>query len=218
MNADKLTLKSQEAISDAHELAVELNHQEIAPLHLFAALVRQEQGLIPALLGKMGVPAENIGTHITEALGRLPSVSGEGASQVYASKDFTKTLSQARKKADRMKDEFVSVEHLFLALLDVDRICKDITGRMGINDKAVLEALKALRGNQRVTSKDPEASFQALEKYARDLTDMAAKGKLDPVIGRDDEIRRIVQILSRRTKNNPVLIGDPGVGKTPAVK
>ncbi|MFC1585084.1 ATP-dependent chaperone ClpB [Fibrobacterota bacterium] len=218
MNTDKLTLKSQEAISDAHVLAVEMNHQELVPLHLFSALVNQDQGLIPSLLNKIGIAPTDVEALIQEALRKLPSVSGSGSSQVYASRDFSKALSQARKTADIMKDEYVSVEHLFLALLETDSKCKGLASKTGITEKSVLETLKALRGNQRVTSKDPESSFQALEKYSRDLTGLAVKGKLDPVIGRDEEIRRIVQILSRRTKNNPVLIGDPGVGKTAIVE
>ncbi|MBF0429833.1 MAG: ATP-dependent chaperone ClpB [Fibrobacteria bacterium] len=218
MNTDKLTIKSQEAISSAHELAVELNNQEISPLHLLASLIRQDQGLIPALIGKLGVPLKNFDTVVTEALKKIPVVSGSGVSQVYASRDFSKVLNESRKIADKMKDDFVSVEHLFLAIIEIDKSCTMIAENAGVSKKVVFEALKSLRGNQRVTSQDPESSFQALEKYARNLTELAEKGKLDPVIGRDEEIRRIVQILSRRRKNNPVLIGDPGVGKTAIVE
>jgi ATP-dependent Clp protease ATP-binding subunit ClpB len=218
MDLDKFTRKSQDAINAANAACVELNHQEIKPLHLFIALLTQEQGLVPALLAKMDIPVQSAIQAVTEKLRAIPAVSGSGATQTYISRGLTGVLAEARKVADRMKDEYVSVEHLLLALLDKDQDCATAAAKAGISSKEILNNLKSVRGNQRVDSQDPEATFQALEKYSRDLTDMARKGKLDPVIGRDDEIRRIIQILSRRTKNNPVLIGDPGVGKTAIVE
>ena len=218
MDTDKLTTKSQESLQAAHSLAVECGHQEITPLHLLLGLVRQEQGLVPAIVEKSGATAAALDAAIDERLRRIPSVSGPGATQTYASRSLTAVLTNAHKQADAMKDEFVSVEHLLLAALEHDAECKEAARSVDIDNRRILEALRAVRGNQRVTSQDPEGTFQALEKYSRNLTDMARKGKLDPVIGRDEEIRRVVQVLSRRTKNNPVLIGDPGVGKTAIVE
>jgi ATP-dependent Clp protease ATP-binding subunit ClpB len=218
VDTDKLTTKSQESLQAAHSLAVECGHQEITPLHLLLGLVRQEQGLVPAIVEKSGATAAALDAAIDERLRRIPSVSGPGATQTYASRSLTAVLTNAHKQADAMKDEFVSVEHLLLAALEHDAECKEAARSVDIDNRRILEALRAVRGNQRVTSQDPEGTFQALEKYSRNLTDMARKGKLDPVIGRDEEIRRVVQVLSRRTKNNPVLIGDPGVGKTAIVE
>jgi ATP-dependent Clp protease ATP-binding subunit ClpB len=218
MDTDKLTKKSQEALSGAHALAIEHNHQEITPVHLFLALVRQEQGLVPAILTKAGVSIDAAAGAAEEKLRAIPAVTGGGAQQTYMARSLAAVLNEAQKIAGRMKDEFVSVEHLLLALLDKDQDTQALARRAGLDSKRVMEALKSVRGNQRVTSQDPEATFEALEKYSRNLTEAARKGKLDPVIGRDEEIRRVVQILSRRTKNNPVLIGDPGVGKTAIVE
>ncbi|MBN1759430.1 MAG: ATP-dependent chaperone ClpB [Chitinispirillaceae bacterium] len=217
MNMDKLTKRSQEALSAAHADAVAMNHQELQPLHLLGALLRQEEGLVPALLERRGVSGASVLDAVSEELKKLPAVHGDGV-QTYMSRSLTAVLADAQKKAGQLKDDFVSVEHLFLAMVDRDANCKKIMQKFGITENALLEALRQVRGNQRVTSQDPEQTFGALEKYARNLTDLARQGKLDPVIGRDEEIRRIVQILSRRTKNNPVLIGDPGVGKTAIVE
>ncbi|MBN1306813.1 MAG: AAA family ATPase, partial [Chitinispirillaceae bacterium] len=217
MNMEKMTKKSQEALTAAHAIAVESHHQELLPIHLFAALLQQEGGLVPSLLQRMGVPEEQTAAAVTSELKKLPAVQGEGV-QTYMSRSLTAVISDAQKKAVRLKDDFISVEHLFLAAVDRDAACKRVIQQLGITQERLLEALRQVRGNQRVSSQDPEATFGALEKYARNLTDLARKGKLDPVIGRDEEIRRIVQILSRRTKNNPVLIGDPGVGKTAIVE
>jgi ATP-dependent Clp protease ATP-binding subunit ClpB len=218
MNPEKFTSKSQEAINGANKVAVEMNHQEIVPLHLMLALVMQQNGLVQSILSKLGVDVKNTGEAIIEKLRKIPIVTGSGASQTYTSRGLTQVLSEAEKTASRMKDEFISVEHLLLAAIEKDPECKEIAGHLGFNHGTVMETLKAVRGNQRVTTPEPEATFNALEKYSRNLTDMAQKGKLDPVIGRDEEIRRVIQILSRRTKNNPVLIGDPGVGKTAIVE
>jgi len=218
MNLEKFTGKSQEAINSAHQVAIELNHQELSPLHLFAALVKQPEGIVGAILDGLSINRFSIDAAITEYLKKIPAVTGSGASQTYMSRALTGVLAEAEKSASRMKDEFVSVEHLFLACIEKDRECGLIASQSGLTTSKALEVLKRIRGNQRVTSASPEGTFQALEKYSRNLTDIARKGKLDPVIGRDDEIRRVIQILSRRTKNNPVLIGDPGVGKTAIVE
>ena len=218
MDFEKFTRKSQEAMSSANALAVENGHQEILPLHLFLALLAQDQGLVPAIVSKADVETAAPMAAINGKLESLPRVSGPGAEQVYVSKGLTSVLNEATKTASRMKDDYVSVEHLLMALLTTDNDCADAARTVGLSRQMVLQSIKEVRGNQRVVSDSPESSFQALDKYSRDLTAMAGKGQLDPVIGRDDEIRRIVQILSRRTKNNPVLIGDPGVGKTAIVE
>jgi ATP-dependent Clp protease ATP-binding subunit ClpB len=218
MNPEKLTSKSQEAINGAHKIAVEMNHQELVPLHLFLGLLMQRGGLVETIINKMGINPAPMQQTVMERLRKLPAVTGGGASQTYLSRAMTAVFSEAEKTASRMKDEFVSVEHLFLASIEKDDDCRAIAAGQGLSAAKVLEVLKSVRGNQRVTSPEPEATFNALEKYSRNLTDMAQKGKLDPVIGRDEEIRRVIQILSRRTKNNPVLIGDPGVGKTAIVE
>lgn len=218
MDMEKLTTKSREAMIASQNIAAEYGHQEIRPIHLLKALVDQEGGLIPSLLKKMNVDFGKLSLAIEQALQSMPSVSGPGAQQSYTSRDFSQTLIRAKEIAERMKDEYISVEHLFLALINVDRQCGKLLKELGVDENAVLNALKAVRGNQRVTNDSPESTFEALEKYGRDLTAAAAQNKLDPVIGRDDEIRRTIQILSRRTKNNPVLIGEPGVGKTAIVE
>ena len=218
MDMEKLTTKSREAMIASQNIAAEYGHQEIRPIHLLKALVDQEGGLIPSLLKKMNVDFGKLSLAIEQALQSMPSVSGPGAQQSYTSRDFSQTLIRAKEIAEHMKDEYISVEHLFLALINVDRQCGKLLKELGVDENAVLNALKAVRGNQRVTNDSPESTFEALEKYGRDLTAAAAQNKLDPVIGRDDEIRRTIQILSRRTKNNPVLIGEPGVGKTAIVE
>ena len=218
MDMEKLTTKSREAMIASQNIAAEYGHQEIRPIHLLKALVDQEGGLIPSLLKKMNVDFGKLSLAIEQTLQSIPSVSGPGAQQSYTSRDFSQTLIRAKEIAEHMKDEYISVEHLFLALIDVDRQCGKLLKELGVDENAVLNALKAVRGNQRVTNDSPESTFEALEKYGRDLTAAAAQNKLDPVIGRDDEIRRTIQILSRRTKNNPVLIGEPGVGKTAIVE
>ncbi|MBD3315840.1 MAG: AAA family ATPase, partial [Chitinivibrionales bacterium] len=218
MNIEKMTHKSQEALQNAQSLAVEMGHQEILPLHLLLALLRQEDGLIPAFLGKIGVSAKSLDAAARRKLELVPRVSGPGVRQSYLSRSMTSVLTKAQKLAGRLRDDYTSVEHLLMALLQVDDDCKKLAKEAGLEEQDIMAGLKSVRGSQRVSSQDPEGTFQALEKYARNLTEMAEKGKLDPVIGRDEEIRRIIQILSRRTKNNPVLIGDPGVGKTAIVE
>jgi len=214
---EKLTFKAQEALQGAQELARRLNHPQMEPAHLLRTLLAQEEGLIRPLLKKMEVDPGKIIQGAEDLLTRLPRVSGEA--QVYLSPALNKVLDEALKQATSMKDEYVSTEHLFWALAadkasDVGKLLK----AQGLTPEAVLKALADLRGSSRITDQAPEEKFQPLEKYGRDLTEMARAGKLDPVIGRDSEIRRIIQVLSRRTKNNPVLIGEAGVGKTAIVE
>ncbi len=218
MDMQKLTEKSRAALLRAQELALELGNSEITALHLLKSLITQEEGLIPSLLKRMSVPAADLSSAADAELNKLAKVSGTAASQPYTSREFSETLIAARNKATEMKDEFISVEHLFWALMEKSPVCAQLLAGFGINPDSFPTALKAVRGNQRVTNETPEASFEALEKYGRDLTARAAEDKIDPVIGRDDEIRRAIQILARRTKNNPVLIGEPGVGKTAIVE
>ncbi|MDD2478439.1 MAG: ATP-dependent chaperone ClpB [Victivallaceae bacterium] len=214
MNNEKFTTKSREALIAAQNRAIELNHQELSGLHLLGALTEQENGLIPSLLKRMQLDVPKFNLEINSELAKIPSVSGSGASQVYQSREFSQVLVAAAKIATDMKDEYVSVEHLLLAIIETTGKAQALLVAHGIDAERFLKSLQEVRGNQRVTSEDPETTFEALEKYGRDLTELASRDKLDPVIGRDDEIRRTIQILSRRTKNNPVLIGEAGVGKT----
>ncbi len=217
MRTDKFTLKAQEAIASSETVARGLGHQQLEPLHLLAALVGQEGGVAPALLEKLGVGAEGFLKDVERALGRFPKI--EGSADVYPSTAFKHAVNEAFREADFFKDEFVSAEHLLLAIL---RLKGDpaqvLLEKKRVDREAVLDALRMVRGSQRVTDAEPEGKYQALEKYARDLTELAKRGKIDPVIGRDAEMRRVIQVLSRRTKNNPVLIGEPGVGKTAIVE
>jgi ATP-dependent Clp protease ATP-binding subunit ClpB len=210
---EKLTVKAQEALQDAHEVAARHENQEITPLHLLAALTNQADGVVPPLLARLGVRKETLGNEIERELGRLPKV--QGFSDQRLGRGLNDTLERAFKEADNFKDDYVSTEHLFLAIAGSDRDpAGQLLKKVGASHEAILQALTGVRGTQRVTSQNPEATYEALDKYARDLTELARKSKLDPVIGRDEEIRRVMQILARRTKNNPVLIGEPGVGKT----
>ncbi len=219
MQFDKFTMKSQEALQAAQSLADQLGHQELQPEHLLKVLLEEREGVIAPTLQKLGVSREALVAEMDALLGRLPKVSGPGAGQTYASPAFRRLLDRAFKVASEMQDEFVSQEHLVLSALDDrDAAAAKALIAKGLSRDALLKALAAVRGSQRVTDQNPEAKYQALEKYARNLTDVARQGKLDPVIGRDDEVRRVVQVLSRRTKNNPVLIGEPGVGKTAIVE
>ena len=213
MQLDKLTLKSQEALQDAQRLAREHSHQEMDGEHLLLALIGQTEGLIPDLLERIGVRVARLKPDLEAELARRHKVQGGG--DPYAGRDLHKALDAAQSEAGKLKDDFVSTEHLLLGLLDEASLSlKKIFTAHGLKRDAVLKALAELRGNQRVTDQQPEGKFQALEKYGRDLTALARQGKIDPVIGRDEEIRRVMQVLTRRTKNNPVLIGEPGVGKT----
>src|SRR6202023_966703 len=211
MKLGKFTEKAQEALQGAAELARESGQQAVEPQHLLLALVREEEGVARTLLERAGVSVQGLEPALVSVIERFPKVSGAG--QPYMSSALQKALDQAEQEAERLKDEYISTEHLVLALAD-HKALKD----MGATHDALLKALRQIRGSQRVTDQNPESKYQALEKYGRDLTKLAAEGKLDPVIGRDEEIRRVIQVLSRRTKNNPVLIGEPGVGKTAIVE
>jgi len=222
MNPEKLTLKSQQAIEQAQQLSVGFGHQEVDGEHLLLALLEQEQGLVPNLCGKLGIDVQALSRDLRQELERRPSVSGPGseAGKIYVTQRLQQLLLAAEKQAGQLKDEYVSVEHLLLALLlegertPAGRVLK----KNGLDHGGLLRALNEVRGHQRVTSADPEGSYEALAKYGRDLVEEVKKGKLDPVTGRDEEIRRVIRILSRKTKNNPVLIGEPGVGKTAIVE
>jgi ATP-dependent Clp protease ATP-binding subunit ClpB len=215
---DKLTVKAQAAVQRAMEVASERGNPELLPMHLLVALLEDREGIVAPVLEKVGAGPQAILAQANQVLEDLPRVSG-GAAQPGLSAAAQRLLDQAFKEADNFKDEYVSTEHLLLAMTDQrgDR-AHDLLARHGATHDAVLKALTAVRGNQRVTDQNPEAKYQALERYAKDLNELARRGKLDPVIGRDEEIRRVVQVLSRRTKNNPVLIGEPGVGKTAIVE
>ncbi|HTC73980.1 MAG TPA: ATP-dependent chaperone ClpB [Edaphobacter sp.] len=214
---DRLTVKSQEAVQAASGLAAENGNPEVLPLHLMAALLEDREGVVIPVLEKVGVPVEQLLSGVNSAIAKLPKVQGGG--QPGMSSALQKVLEQGFKEAENFKDDYVSTEHLLLALSKAknDPVQPALTA-LGGTHEAILKALSAVRGSQRVTDQNPEGKFQALEKYAKDLTDLARRGKLDPVIGRDEEIRRVIQVLSRRTKNNPVLIGEPGVGKTAIVE
>ena len=217
MNAQKFTQKSLEAIQEAQNLAIENNNMQIEEEHLVAALLQQRDGLIPQLLKKMHVDCDAVQRAVAEKISRIPGVTGPGreAGKIYVSADVDAVLTAAEKEADRMKDEYVSVEHIMLAILNrPNNAMKDVFQRFGIEKNAFLTALSSVRGNTRVTSDTPEETYDALSKYGQDLVELAKNHKLVPVIGRDDEIRNVIRILSRKTKNNPVLIGEPGVGKT----
>src|SRR5258706_2466100 len=216
---DKLTVKAQEAVQRAGELASEHGNSEIMPVHLLAALAADREGIVAPVLARLGTPSDSVLAAAEAELAKLPKVSGSSAVQPNVSQTLAKALDQAFKEADNFKDEYVSAEHLLLAIADnKGEPAQKILAAAGANHGAILKALTGVRGSQRVTDQNPEAKYQALERYAKDLTELARRGKLDPVIGRDEEIRRVVQVLSRRTKNNPVLIGEPGVGKTAIVE
>ena len=216
MNAQKFTQKSLEAIQDANALYNEYGNAEMGQEHLLLALLHQDGGLIAQLMTKMGIDPNNLERQTRQAVEKLPRVSGgRDASRMYVTADLQKTLNEAEHAAEQMKDEFVSVEHLFLALIDTAAgSVRDLFRTFGIQKNNFLQALSSVRGNQRVTTDSPEDTYDALKKYGTDLVEQARQKKMDPVIGRDDEIRNVIRILSRKTKNNPVLIGEPGVGKT----
>jgi len=218
MNIERYTKKSQEALGAAQQLAASQHHQEVSGKHLLQALLQQDGGLTPNLLEKTGVQLPALHKQLQDLLDKIPSVHGyEG--QVYLSSSLARVLNKAEQEAAALKDEYVSVEHLLLGLVqEGENDLRDLLARLGINRNSLLAALKNIRGSQRVSSDNPEDTYEALQRYGRDLNELARQGKLDPVIGRDEEIRRVMEILSRRTKNNPVLIGEPGVGKTAIVE
>jgi ATP-dependent Clp protease ATP-binding subunit ClpB len=213
---DKFTVKAQESVQRANELASEHGNPELAPVHLLAALVEDREGIVSPVLEKIGIGPQAVLSDVYKEIEKLPKVSGtSGANQPSMSSEVNQLLEKSFKEADTFKDEYVSTEHMLLALTSLKRDpAQELLTRHGATHDAILKALTAVRGSQRITDQNPEGKYQALERYARDLTEQARRGKLDPVIGRDEEIRRVVQVLSRRTKNNPVLIGEPGVGKT----
>ena len=217
LNFDKMTVKAQEAIRQSQEIAANHENQAVEPVHLLSALIQQVDGVVPPLLARLGIRTESLAQEIAKEIARLPKV--QGFAQQNLSRALNDVLERSFKEATNFKDEYVSAEHLFLSIAGEDR---DPAGRLlnknGATHEAILQALTGVRGSQRVTSQNPEATYASLEKYARDLTELARRSKLDPVIGRDEEIRRVMQILARRTKNNPVLIGEPGVGKTAIVE
>ncbi|HBC97590.1 MAG TPA: ATP-dependent chaperone ClpB [Clostridium sp.] len=221
MDINKLTVKAQQSINEAQLIAVRYNHQQIDVIHLFSALVFEKDGLIPNIFGKMSVDVKSLVDNTKNVLDKMPKVLGESAqsSSLYATRGFEDVFVRAESTARKFKDSYVSVEHLMIGIMEVhSRDVDMILQKFNITKSRFLEALSQVRGNQRVDSQDPEGTYDALTKYGRNLTEEAKKNKLDPVIGRDDEIRRVIRIISRRTKNNPVLIGEPGVGKTAIVE
>lgn len=218
MRFDKFTIKAQEAVQESQSIAEKYDHQQVEPEHLLMALILPQEGVVTPLLQKLGVDPAMVLQQVEHALKKIPQVHG-GVGQLYISPRSKKVLDQSFKEAERLKDEYVSTEHVFIAVADErGGEASKILSSLGITKDAIYTVLVSIRGSQRVTDPNPEEKYQALKKYGRDLTDLARKSKLDPVIGRDDEIRRVVQVLSRRTKNNPVLIGEPGVGKTAIVE
>jgi len=217
MRLEKLTTKSQEALREAQSLADKRNHQALDVEHLLFALLGQKEGVVLSLLQKLGVPLTQVTDRLQKALDRLPQVTGSGG-QSYITPRLKKMIESAETEAEALKDEYVSTEHLLLAMVQDSGETGKMLKELGATRDKILGALVSIRGSQRITDPNPEEKYQSLEKYGRNLTDLARKGKLDPVIGRDDEIRRVIQVLSRRTKNNPVLIGEPGVGKTAIVE
>ncbi|HHY95672.1 MAG TPA: type VI secretion system ATPase TssH, partial [Firmicutes bacterium] len=217
MQPERFTVKSQEALAAAQSLARAGQRSQVEPEDLLLALIRQEDGMVGPLLKKCGADPGAVGNSMEQALAQQPRVYG-ATGGAYVSPRLADALDRAQKTAERLKDEYVSTEHLLLALLaDQGPAGKALRGA-GVSESTLMKALREVRGSQRVTDPSPEEKYQVLQRYCRDLTDMARRGKLDPVIGRDEEIRRVIQVLSRRTKNNPVLIGEPGVGKTAIVE
>jgi ATP-dependent Clp protease ATP-binding subunit ClpB len=220
MDINRFTEKLQEAIRSAQSKAIRYGNQQIDVEHLLAALLEQEGGLAPSILTKAGIGVEPLTARLEAELDRLPKVSGPGGGpgEVYVTARLNRLLTAAEEEARKLKDEYISVEHVLLAAIDERGAAGKLLKEFGLTHERLMQALREVRGSQRVTSQNPEATYEALERYGRDLTKLAAQGKLDPVIGRDEEIRRVIQVLSRRTKNNPVLIGEPGVGKTAIVE
>ena len=218
MRLDKLTVKSQEALQDAQNRAREHNNQAVSDVHLLAALIEQKAGVVRPLLEKLGVALNPLTNRVFEAIGKLPQVSGTQPG-AYLAPELVEVIEDAERRAEELKDEYISTEHLLLALAArTQGAAAGILRNYAVTTDGLMRALKDVRGSARVTDPNPEDKYQALSRYSKDLTDLARRGKLDPVIGRDEEIRRVIQVLSRRTKNNPVLIGEPGVGKTAIVE
>ncbi|MBI2794543.1 MAG: AAA family ATPase [Ignavibacteria bacterium] len=216
MNLNKLTLKVQEAIQQSQQVASDNQNQSLEPIHVLYAMLQDTQGIIPPMLNKIGANVDFVRTKVDDAIDSLPKVSG--FTGTHLSTDTQKVFQDAFKEAAALKDEFISTEHLLIAITTSKTSAGVLLRDQGVSRDAVLKALAEIRGNRRVTGQNPEDTYQSLERYARNLNDEARKGRIDPVIGREDEIRRVLQVLSRRTKNNPVLIGEPGVGKTAIVE
>ncbi|MEN6480362.1 MAG: ATP-dependent chaperone ClpB [Anaerolineales bacterium] len=216
MDLNRYTDKAREAIIQAQDLAQRENHSQVLVEHLLLALVQQREGVVPQLLLKMNIPPRTVEQRLKEELARQPKAYG--SAQVYLSRELARVMAAADDQAERMHDDFISTEHLLLAIVEAPGKASEILKELGVTSEALLKALSAVRGGQRVTDQSPEDTYQALTKYARDVTELARLNKLDPVIGRDEEIRRVIQVLSRRTKNNPVLVGEAGVGKTAIVE
>ncbi|HOV07345.1 MAG TPA: Clp protease N-terminal domain-containing protein, partial [Anaerolineaceae bacterium] len=215
MNLDRFTQKAQEAILQSQQIARENNHQSIEPVHLLLALIQQEEGVVPAIITKVAGSTSALRAELQQAVENMPRVTGAGIGDVGLGRTTANLLDAAERYAKGMQDDYVSTEHILLALTESTEGKR--LSQHGLTKDTILRALTEVRGTQRVTNQNPEDTYQALEKYGVDLTAAARQGKLDPVIGRDEEIRRVIQILSRRSKNNPALIGDPGVGKTAIV-
>src|SRR6267142_2720699 len=220
MDINKLTEKLQEALSSAQSKAVQYSHQQVDVEHLLLALLEQERGLAASILNKANIDVDNLRQRIEQELAKMPKVSGPsgGPDQVYITGRLNTLMTRAEDESKKMGDQYVSVEHVLLAMIDDSGTAGRALKQFGLTRDRLMQTLREVRGNQRVTSQNPEATYEALERYGRNLTQLAGQGKLDPVIGRDEEIRRVIQVLSRRTKNNPVLIGEPGVGKTAIVE
>src|SRR6056297_3575176 len=217
MRYDKMTLKAQEALQESDSLVGKYNHSTVDVDHFLMVLLTQQDGVIPPLLDRIGASRDTVAQELDKILKDKPRMYGSSA-QVTISPELANVLRLAEGEADKLKDDYISAEHILLAILHQPGRSSEMLKRHGVTRDAVLSALKGIRGNQRVTDQNPEGRYQALEKYCRDLTSLARREKLDPVIGRDEEIRRVMQVLSRRKKNNPVLIGEPGVGKTAVVE
>ena len=215
MRLERLTIKAQEAVERAQRLAEKSNHQALDPLHLLTGLLAEEDGTVRQALEKIGASPKRIQASVLVGLQKLPEVSGAEAGQLYLSPELKKAFDAAFEEASSLKDEFASTEHFLLAIVGGDSAASQILKDEGVTRERLLEALVDIRGGLRITDQAPEEKYQALKRYGRDLVEIARKGKLDPVIGRDVEIRRVIQVLSRRTKNNPVLIGEAGVARPP---
>ena len=214
MNFNKFTIKYQEALQNAQEIASSYTNQTIEPEHLLAAMIQDGEGIVVPILQKLGANVNYLKIKINEAVEKLPKVQGSGLSSQHLSQALNQVFESAQKEAEQLKDEYISTEHLLLGLMETRSAAGKLLIDQGVTKDSLYKALKDVRGTQRVTDQTPEDKYQSLQRFGRDLNDLARKGKLDPVIGREEEIRRVLQVLSRRTKNNPVLIGEPGVGKT----
>lgn len=214
INFNNFTIKAQEAMQQAGEIAANYSNQQIEPLHLLAAIIQSNDSIAVSLIRKIGSNTDSLKIQVSALIDKLPKISSTTTSNQYLSNNMQKDLDDAVKIAGQLRDEYISIEHLLIALADDNGEAGKLLKGQGVTKESILTALKDVRGNQRVTSQAPEETYESLKKYGRDLNQLAMQGKLDPVIGRDDEIRRVLQVLSRRTKNNPVLVGEPGVGKT----